>query len=154
MQAEVVASIRSLLQTERVLSLAVVVDGEVEAGLLPYAVSDDHTALYVQASGLARHARGMQPGSQVGLLVHAADTAERDPMQLPRLIVHAHVKVLERASEAFAHAAERFTARFPASAMTLDLADFNLYELRLGRGRYIEGFARAFNVGPETFGGL
>jgi putative heme iron utilization protein len=129
MQAEVVASIRSLLQTERVLSLAVVVDGEVEAGLLPYAVSDDHTALYVQASGLARHARGMQPGSQVGLLVHAADTAERD-------------------------AAERFTARFPASAMTLDLADFNLYELRLGRGRYIEGFARAFNVGPETFGGL
>jgi hypothetical protein len=24
--------------------------------------------------------------------------------------------------------------------------------LTLGRGRYVEGFARAFNVGPDTFG--
>ena len=35
--------------------------------------------------------------------------------------------------------------------MTLGLGDFNLYELTLGRGRYVEGFARAFNVGPDTF---
>jgi hypothetical protein len=35
--------------------------------------------------------------------------------------------------------------------MTLGLGDFNLYELTLGRGRYVAGFARAFNVGPETF---
>jgi hypothetical protein len=38
--------------------------------------------------------------------------------------------------------------------VTLALGDFNLYELTLGRGRYIEGFARAFNVGPHTFGEL
>ena len=35
--------------------------------------------------------------------------------------------------------------------MTLALADFNLYQLTLGRGRYVEGFARAFNVEPQTF---
>jgi putative heme iron utilization protein len=32
------------------------------------------------------------------------------------------------------------------------LRDFNLYELTFGRGRYVEGFARAFNIGPDTFG--
>jgi hypothetical protein len=38
--------------------------------------------------------------------------------------------------------------------MTLGLGDFNLYELTLGRGRYIEGFARAFNLGAHTFSEL
>jgi hypothetical protein len=38
--------------------------------------------------------------------------------------------------------------------MTLGLGDFNLYELTLGRGRYVEGCARAFNVGAHTFSEL
>ena len=73
-------------------------------------------------------------------------------MQLPRLTMQATVRPFERSTEPFAVAAARFTARFPAAAVTLDLGDFTLYELTLGRGRYVEGFARAFNVGPETFG--
>jgi hypothetical protein len=132
----------------------VVVDDEPEAGLLPFAVRDDYGALFVQASALARHSRGLQPGSTVGVLVHASDGPERDPMQLPRLTVQATVRPFERSTEPFAVAAARFTARFPAAAMTLDLGDFTLYELTLGRGRYVEGFARAFNVGPDTFGEL
>jgi heme iron utilization protein len=151
MTQEVLAAIRSLLEGQRVLSLAVLVDGEPEAGLLPYAVRDDFGAVLIQASGLARHARGLREGSQVGLLVHAPDAPDADPMQLPRLTVQAGVHVLEKGTEPFARAAVRFIARFPTAAMTLELGDFNLYELTLGRGRYVEGFARAFNVGPDTF---
>jgi putative heme iron utilization protein len=33
----------------------------------------------------------------------------------------------------------------------LNLGDFNLYELTLGRGRYIAGFGQAYNIGPDTF---
>jgi putative heme iron utilization protein len=84
--------------------------------------------------------------------VHASDTPDADPMQLPRLSVQATVAVLDRDSPAYAAAADRFVVRFPAAAVTLQLGDFNLYELRFGRGRYVEGFARAFNVGPDTFG--
>ena len=58
--------------------------------------------------------------------------------------------VLDKSSTEFASAAARFTARFPAAAVTLELGDFNLYELRFARGRYVEGFASAFNVGPDT----
>ncbi|MDH4065984.1 MAG: pyridoxamine 5'-phosphate oxidase [Acidobacteriota bacterium] len=153
-QPEVLAAIRALLDTQRVLSLAVLVDGEPEAGLLPYAVREDFGAVYLQASGLARHARGLRPGGHVGLLVHASESPDADPMQLPRLSVQAEVGLLGKGTEAYARAAARFTARFPAAALTLELGDFNLYELTLGRGRYVEGFARAFNVGPDTFGQL
>jgi putative heme iron utilization protein len=151
MDREVLAAIRRLLDSTRVLSLAVVVDGDPEAALLPFARRDDYGAVYVQASGLARHARGLDTGARVGVLVHASDTPSADPMQLPRLLIQATVAVLDKSSAEFASASGRFVARFPGADVTLGLADFNLYELTFGRGRYVEGFARAFNVGPDTF---
>jgi heme oxygenase (biliverdin-IX-beta and delta-forming) len=154
MDASVLDSIRALLEGSRVLSAAVLVDGEPEAALLPFALRPDYGAVYVQASGLARHARGLQSGARVGVLIHAADAAGADPMQLPRLTVQATVAVIDKTTERFATAAARFVARFPAAETTLALGDFTLYELTLGRGRYVEGFARAFNVGPDTFSAL
>ncbi len=154
MDSEVLDAIGGLLREIRVLSLAVIVDGVPEASLLPFALRDDCGAVYVQASALARHTRGLQPDAVVGLLVHANDGPAADPMQLARLSVQATVSVLDKSSERFATAAARFVQRFPAAEMTLGLGDFNLYELTLGRGRYVEGFARAFNVGPDTFAAL
>ena len=75
-------------------------------------------------------------------------------MQLPRLTAQAVVRILTRETAEFTAAADRFAGRFPAARMTLAMEDFNLYELTLGRGRYVECFARAFNVGPQTFGEL
>lgn len=151
MDTDVLSALRDLLTGQRVLTLAVLVDGEPEAGLLPFALREDFGAVYVQASDLARHTRGLTPGAHVGVLIHAPDTPESDPMQLARLTVQAEVQVLERNSGRFKNARERFVARFPGAEVTLDLEDFNLYELTFGRGRYVEGFARAFSVGADTF---
>ena len=151
MDRRVLDALANLLQRTRVLSLAVVVEGHPEIGLLPFALRDDYGAVYVQASALARHARGLRDGARVSMLVHASDTADADPMQLARLAVEATVRVLDTESQQFTAAAARFIARFPAAEQTLALGDFNLYELSLGRGRYVEGFARAYNVGPDTF---
>jgi putative heme iron utilization protein len=151
MDREILTAIRTLLSSNRVLSLAVMVEGEPEAAMLPFAASAGFDAVYVQASGLARHARGLTPGAHAGILIHAPDTEDADPMQLTRLTVRATVTVLAKGSAEFTAAAARFAERFPAAAVTLDLGDFNLYELAFGRGRYVEGFARAFNVGPDTF---
>jgi putative heme iron utilization protein len=154
MDAAVLKALRALLDTERVLTLAVVVDGEPVAALLPFATTADYAALLVQASGLARHSRGLRDGAGVGVVVHVPATPDRDPMQIPRLSVQAVVRVIPFESEGFAPAADRLVERFPAAALTLTLPDFRLCALELGRGRYVEGFARAVNVGPETFRAL
>jgi hypothetical protein len=151
MDRQVLEAIRDLVASNRVLSLAVVIDGEPEASLLPYAIRPDFGAVYVQASGLARHSRGLQPGARVGVLIHENDAAEADPLQIRRMTLQATVAVLDRESAAFAAARELFVARFPGAEMTLSLGDFNLYELTFGRGRYVAGFAQAFNVGPDSF---
>jgi hypothetical protein len=151
MDRQVLEAIRDLVATHRLLSLAVLVDGEPEASLLPFAARPDYGALYVQASGLARHSRGLQQGARVGVLIHENEAADADPLQTKRMTVQATVAALDRESDAFAAAREVFVGRFPGAEMTLSLGDFKLYELTLGRGRYVAGFAQAFNVGPETF---
>jgi putative heme iron utilization protein len=87
----------------------------------------------------------------VSVLLHQPDTGETDPLQLSRLSVQATVELVERDTEAFAKASDVFVGRLPSAAMTLELADFSLYHLVFGRGRYVAGFAQAFNVGPDTF---
>ena len=151
MDQQVLEAIRDMVATHRLLALAVLVDGEPEASLLPYAVRPDYGAVYVQASGLARHSRGLLPGARVGVLIHDNDEAGADPLQTKRMTVQADVAVLDRESEEFASARDVFVGRFPGAEMTLSLGDFNLYELTFGRGRYVAGFAQAFNIGPETF---
>jgi putative heme iron utilization protein len=150
MDREVLVAIRDLLSSNRVLALAVIVDGDPEAALLPYALREDFTGVYVQASGLARHSRGLQPDAHVGVLIHAGDNPGSDPMQLPRLTLQAAVRPLVRETDQFVTAAARFIGRFPGAKVTLNLEDFTLYELSFRRGRYVEGFARAFNLGTET----
>ncbi len=151
MDRDTLIALRDLLSSSRLLALAVIVDDQPEAALLPYALREDFGAVFVQASGLARHSRGLPSGTQVGVLIHASETSNVDAMQVPRLMVSATVRILERSSEEFRSAATRFVARFPGAEMTLELADFNLYELTFGRGRYVQGFARAVNVAPDTF---
>lgn len=151
MDRHVLEAIRDIMATHRVLSLAVLVDGDPEASLLPYALRPDFGAVYVQASGLARHSKGLQPGAHVGVLIHENDAPDADPLQTKRMTVQAAVSVLDRESEAFAVARELFVGRLPGAEVTLNLGDFNLYELTLGRGRYIAGFGQAYNIGPDTF---
>jgi heme iron utilization protein len=154
MDEQVLRDIRSMLASHKVLALAVLVDGAPEAGLLPYAVRPDCGAVFVQASGLARHARGLQTGASVGVLIHVPESPDRDPMQMPRLTVQATVTMIDREGEAWEAAHAIFVDRFPGAEMTLSLGDFNLYELRFVRGRYVAGFAQAFNLGPDTFAEL
>ncbi len=151
MDAAVLAAVRHLLDTERILTLAVNVDGSPVAALLPYAVSADGASLLVHASGLARHTRGLSDGVTVGVAVHQPATPDRDAMQIPRLTVEATVRVVARDTAAWHDAAARLVARFEAAATTLGLPDFVLVALELGRGRYVEGFARAVNVSRDTF---
>ena len=53
MTPEQAARLSELLLAQRLIALGVVADGAPIVGLLPYAVSDDRRALYVQASSLA-----------------------------------------------------------------------------------------------------
>jgi putative heme iron utilization protein len=138
--------LREILAVQRLLALAVVVDGDPAVGLLPYAMAPDFGSLYVQASRLARHSRGLKAGGRWSGAIHEPDAPEKDPLQIPRVVLEGRIEVLAGPQPEFQPAARAFLARFPGAAMTLSLPDFALYRLDVEGGRLVLGFGHALNL--------
>ena len=143
-------ALRALLTERRVLSLAVVAEGEPIIGLLPFAVTSDWRALIVHASRLARHTRGLVDGARFDVLVHDPDTADSDPMQIRRVTLRGEVRVAEREADARA----TYLARFPEAEPITQLGDFAFFRLEIAAGRLVTGFAGAVNVTKDTIEAL
>jgi heme iron utilization protein len=154
MTPEQASRFAELLLGQRLLALGVVADAEPIVGLLPYAVAEDARALYVQASTLARHTRGLVAGAPWSGLVHEPDRAETDPLRVPRLQLEGVVDPLTSSRSELPAALRTFLRRFPQAATTLELPDFQLYRLELRGGRMVLGFGQAVNLSPDHFAGL
>jgi heme iron utilization protein len=151
---EATGRLRDLLTSQRLLALGVIVDGEPVVGLLPFAAAPDFAALYVQASRLAPHARGLDAGGRWSGVVHEPDSESQDPLQVARLVLDGEVAWIAGDSPEFKPAALAFLKRFPAAAATLQLADFALYRLGIESGRLILGFGQAYNLSRSHFAEL
>jgi putative heme iron utilization protein len=149
MNTEARTHLKRLLEGQRVLSLSVVIDGEPQIGLLPFAVLPDHTGVIVHVSSLARHTQALAEGKSVAVLIHQSEEAVSDPLQVPRVSMKAEVTEYNRGTAEYATGKTRYLARFPDAAITFELTDFRLFELRFVQGRYIEGFAYAMDITPE-----
>ena len=148
------ARLHGLLLGQRLVALGVVAEGEPIVGLLPYAVTEDCGALVVQSSSLARHSRGLTAGAPWSGMIHEPDSAETDPLQVPRLQLEGIVDPLRGDRPEFAPAARAFLGRFSQAATTLQLPDFTLYRLEIRSGRMVLGFGRALNLSGEHFRAL
>lgn len=146
--------LKSLLVDERLLALSLVAGGEPLAGLLPFAVAEDFSAVYVQASQLARHSRGLTPGARFSAVVHRPDGPDADPLQIPRVILEGVVDPLEGDRPEREPAVRAFVRRFPSAAMTLALPGFSPYRLDIEAGRIVAGFGSAANLTFADFQGL
>ena len=136
--------LRRLIDEQRTLSLAVLIDGKPSAGLLPYAPRLDFSAVLVHASALARHSRGLYSGAPFSILIH--DRVD-DPFQVVRVTFEGQVETLRKDSVEYEQARELFLQRFPTSDVLFTLGDFTLHSLPLRQGRFVQGFARAVDVG-------
>ena len=143
--------LRHLLTTVRVLSLGVLVEGEPYVGLLPFVVGHDFQSVFVHASNLAKHSRGLQTGAPFSILIHGADEIDGDPLQVARVSISGTVRQVDRTDATYPGLRDAYIDRFPTSERTFMLGDFNLYRLEFERGRLVAGFARAVNLRPESF---
>jgi putative heme iron utilization protein len=151
MEPEELNLVKKLLTECRVLSLGVLVDGKPHVGLLPFVAAVDFQSALIRASQLARHSRGLQPGSPFSLLIHACDEQENDALQVPRVTISGTVQLVAQADAEFEASREAYIDRFPSSVQTFHLGDFNLYRLHFEWGRLVSGFARAITLSPDSF---
>jgi putative heme iron utilization protein len=142
--------LRQLLAEQRVLSLAVLVKGAPVAGLLPFLAAPDFASLLVHTSKMARHAAGLEDGARWSAVVHLPDAPERDPLQVPRVVLYGQAHPVAAGGKAHEEARRIWVARFPTAEMTVGLADFTFHRLDIESGRLIGGFAGALNLSMET----
>jgi putative heme iron utilization protein len=143
-----IKALRTLLDEQRVLSLAVLAEGVPYAGLLPFVTLPQHDGVLIHASRLSKHSQGLAEGARVGMLLHEQDGPEKDPLQIKRVTFECVVTPFERKSDAWHAGRERYLARFPDSRITFNLGDFTLYRLEFQHGLYVAGFGRAMEVSP------
>ena len=145
--------LKRLLNETRVLSLGVLVDGQPHVGLLPFTVEEGYVSALVHASQLARHSRGLLPGSAFSVLIHN-DDLEVDPIRVPRVTISGTVQHVAQSDSDYEASRQVYMNRFPSSEQTFFLGDFNLYRLHFEWGRLVSGFARATTLSPELFSEL
>jgi hypothetical protein len=103
---------------------------------------------------LARHSEGLGTGASFSALIHGADHPDADPLQVARVTLSGTVHELEKTGDEYHEGRSLYIERFPTSARTFQLGDFNLYRLVFEKGRLVAGFARAVNLRPESFSQL
>jgi hypothetical protein len=150
MQAHDVALLRDLLTARRVLALAVVAEGEPVLGMVPFVAEADLSAVLIHVSQLAPHGRALASGAPFAVLIHGLDTPDVSPGEIPRVRLSGRAERVAGDSPEYTAARAAYLARFPESAVTFRLADFELYRLPFEGGRLIAGFARTVNLRPET----
>ena len=151
MEAEESRLVSKLLTEARVLSLGVLVDGRPHVGLLPFVAATDFRSVLIHASQLARHSRGLQPGSPFSALIHECDKQQSDALQVPRISIFGTVQLVARTDADFEASRHAYIGRFPSAEQTFLLGDFNLYRLHFEWGRLVSGFARAITLSPNSF---
>jgi len=96
-------------------------------------------------SRIAEHSKHIAQQNKVSLLVSAvsSEVSSEDIQQTARLTLLGEMQKLDVDDPAIQHDAEIYFQQFPETREYFQLLDFDFYRLRITKGRYIGGFARA-----------
>lgn len=140
------ADVQSLLHTTRVGMLATIGEAFPLSSAVPFVSVQRWAELLVHISTLAAHTRNLLRDPRLSLLVMESDAPEKNPLALKRLILQGTAKPLDPHSAAYSLLARQFTERFPDAAVTMALADFQLWRLDIQTAQFIAGFGRAYTA--------
>ena len=146
MDIDTARSLRQLLATRPVASLATLHRGEPALSMVPFVLPAGDTRLYIHVSALATHTRDLQQHARVALLVMAEPDADTLAQALPRVALQADATVLERDGAEHAAARAAYLLRFPQAAPIFELGDFSLVALQPVAARLVAGFGRAHSL--------
>jgi putative heme iron utilization protein len=139
-----------ILRNMRIAALGTIHDGEPNLAMVAIAVESDFSAFYIHVSKLGRHTGDMEKDPRVSLLLAEADDGRADPQTLARVSLQGMAEVVTRTDSHYAQIKHTYLQRFPEAEPLFSLGDFNLWRITPKSGRFVAGFARAFNLVPEA----
>lgn len=139
-----------LIRETRIAALGTIHNGEPNLAMMAVAVEDDFSAFYIHVSKLGKHTGDMEKDPHVSLLFSEMDDRRPDPQTLARLSLNGTADLIPRMDPHYAQNKHTYLTRFPEAEGLFSLGDFNLWRISPKGGRFVAGFARAFNIVPEA----
>lgn len=139
-----------LIRSTRIAALGTLHDGEPNLAMVAYAFAQDFSAFHIHVSKLGKHTADMENDPRVSLLITETDDRRADPQTLARVSIRGMAEMLPRTDPGYVQVRSIYLARFPEAEQLFSLGDFNIWKITPKGGRFVAGFARAFNLVPEA----
>jgi putative heme iron utilization protein len=150
LEIELQRNLAHILRESRVAALGTLRNGAPSVSMVAYAAAEDLSAFYVHVSHLAQHTQDMEKDKHVSLLVCEPDDGREDPQTLLRASIRGYAEALPVGVPGYMPAKNLYVARFPRSAPLFEFGDFGLWRITPKGGRYVAGFAKAFNLTSDA----
>lgn len=150
MKPEFQLQLAGLIRGARIAALGTARSGAASVSMAPFAFNEDFSAFHLLTSELAMHTQDMQKDKRVSLLISETDDGRDDPLTLARVELRGSAEILMVGEPGYLPARNRYIARFPKSAPLFEFGDFRLWHITMKGGRFVAGFAKAFNLTTEA----
>lgn len=113
----------------------------------PYLYHDHR--FYIFISDIATHAKNLKANSKASLLFIEDESVTANVFARKRISLQCGSEPVQRESMLFETVMTRFQERFEMIGMLRQMADFNLYALKVVSGEATFGFGEAYRAGGE-----
>jgi putative heme iron utilization protein len=140
----------SIIRNTRLAALGTLHDEVSMVSLVAFAPAEDFSVFYIHVSRLAQHTVDMQKEKRVSLMISERDDDRADPLSLARVTIRGVAEFLPPGEPGYTPTKSMYLERFPESASLFKLGDFGIWKIIPKGGRYVAGFAKAYNLTPES----
>lgn len=135
-----------LIRSSRVASLGTLRKGAPNVSMVAYMPAQDFATMWMRLSRLAWHTQDLSVDARVSLSICEADDGRTDPQTLARVTLRGEATEI-RGDDAAGESLRRgWLERFPASAVTFELADFSFWRIAPRDARFVAGLGRTYNL--------
>ena len=150
MDAQSEKLLAQIIRRSRTAALGTLRDEAPLVSMVTFIVEEDFSLFYLFVSRLGQHTVDMQKDKRVGFLITETDDGRADPQTLARVSLRASAELIPNGQPGYTPLKERYLGRYPESEPLFKLADFNFWRIKPKGGRYVAGFAKAYNITAET----
>lgn len=146
MDADARRSLAHLIRSARIATLGTLRKGAPNVSMVAYLPAADFASFWLRLSRLAWHTQDLAVDPRVSLAVCESDDGRADPQTLARATLRGEAAEMPAAGPQAEQLRDAWLARFPASAVTFDLADFSFWRVAPRDARFVAGLGRTYNL--------
>ena len=149
MDADALQALARLIRRERIATLGTLRNGEPNVSMVAYVHAPDFSVFSLRLSRLAWHTQDLARAARVSLAICETDDGRTDPQTLARVTLRGEAAKDAGDGLEFERLKRAWLDRFPASAVTFELADFSFWCIAPRDARFVADLGRTFNLNAE-----